>query len=952
MIDNYFIDQDKKKLEEAKIRSNPYYIGIVEQTEENCLLAVSLRFDALIRIPKSLHNEKMCLIAIKQCGGALKYVSKKIITEELCLEAVKSSTIKVKYNEYSYNIFDYIPEKYLTKEFYVKAYNINPDILCNIPKEFHPSLDIVNKIADKTPKLSVIENIDNDGLYLANIPSRNITKLMCATAVKNNGLALNFVPNRFKTLELCNIALEENLNSIYYFPQDFLTLELVKSWHEDIISFLYDKIEECKLNTSISAYSHDSGLHCKLEKIVSTFPDEINGHPEIISLQRKFGLREFKVKKYELSTNQFFTNEYIFYHEIFNQDEEKTFSSFLEFYNYVDRDLNNADLYDFDFDEVDLTNINTDGALISSQVLIEHGLYDDTFYRSILPSNKSLIDPSISIENEMVAAHELLHVDDISDTKLNGKGIKFYYVSDLHLMHKIAKRFDLFATEKEIERYIKDIVNTMFCTAQDKTYHDFLLIGGDTSFNFDISKIFYKELVKRWSSKRIIVILGNHELWDASVSPDDTDLVYSNDSLNETIEKYRCLFDDLKIKFLHNQLLVFDEGQIRISSEEQLLNITENRLKEIALKSPCIILGGLGFSGYNPEFNALNSLYRNKVTTLEDDLIETQKFETLYTKLKQTIPQEKVIVFSHTPKFDWSKDDFNPNWIYVSGHTHKNEYTIDDKKTVYSDNQIGYKSTRFGLKSFNLSGTYDVFRHYKDGMYVIKRELYNEFNRGMKIQSTCNRTSGIIHMLKKQNNYCFFYEESSRLYLLNGGVIKKAEYPLEYYFDKLDIYSNAIKSMLSGYNIALKQISNEVKKIGGSGNIHGCIVDIDYYNHIYLNPIDGTVTPYYASDIVYKRVYRSVKALLKENNKDLYDKYINALAMSSSMLSLTKINDSMDTELSRYIFDTIMYEPSRIMKSLQYITEANIIRNWNNEIIEKISSKVIQDTNNNLLERK
>lgn len=56
MTDNYFIDQDKKKLEEAEIRSNPYYIGIVEQTEENCLLAVSLRFDALRRIPKSLHT--------------------------------------------------------------------------------------------------------------------------------------------------------------------------------------------------------------------------------------------------------------------------------------------------------------------------------------------------------------------------------------------------------------------------------------------------------------------------------------------------------------------------------------------------------------------------------------------------------------------------------------------------------------------------------------------------------------------------------------------------------------------------------------------------------------------------------------------------------------------------------------------------------------------------------
>ncbi len=43
MIDNCFIDQGKKSIDKEKIRRNPYfYISVVEHTEENCLLAVSL----------------------------------------------------------------------------------------------------------------------------------------------------------------------------------------------------------------------------------------------------------------------------------------------------------------------------------------------------------------------------------------------------------------------------------------------------------------------------------------------------------------------------------------------------------------------------------------------------------------------------------------------------------------------------------------------------------------------------------------------------------------------------------------------------------------------------------------------------------------------------------------------------------------------------------------------
>ncbi|PGA45610.1 hypothetical protein, partial [Bacillus pseudomycoides] len=120
-------------------------------------------------------------------------------------------------------------------------------------------------------------------------------------------------------------------------------------------------------------------------------------------------------------------------------------------------------------------------------------------------------------------------------------------------------------------------------------------------------------------------------------------------------------------------------------------------------------------------------------------------------------------------------------------------------------------------------------------------------------------------MLKNNNVYCFIFEnqKTGKIYLLNGGTINNLEHnDINYYFERMPYYSDAIRESFSNYNQALKSISDSIKKFGGNGTIHGCIVDIDFFNHIYVNPEDGTVTPYFASSIVDKYIYPNVKALL------------------------------------------------------------------------------------------
>ena len=102
-----------------------------------------------------------------------------------------------------------------------------------------------------------------------------------------------------------------------------------------------------------------------------------------------------------------------------------------------------------------------------------------------------------------------------------------------------------------------------------------------------------------------------------------------------------------------------------------------------------------------------------------------------------------------------------------------------------------------------------------------------------------------------------------------------------------------------------------------------------------MNPEDGTITPYFALSIVDKYIYPDVKALLLAQRKDLYENYMKLLDKENEDDKLLKGQiKPASIDISRFIPDTHMYRPSRIMKSLQYLTEVNVIRIWNDQIIE------------------
>lgn len=923
-------------LEAAKI-NGCYLLRYLEKekwTPEIVNEALKSNGMALNFIPKSEQTLEQCLIALKQkiWSSPLRFVSKKFLSKELCIIAAENSG----------DSLEYIPEKFLCHELYQKAFPNNRFMLDYLPSQY------------KTEKFYE-ELVCNDGLALEFVPKKIITKKNCYDAVLENYEALKFVPNKHIDYDICIKAVEQNWKAIEFVPNKLITLEIFecailqnyralgklpegkrtldfckKSISIDGRSLEYVPEEICTKELCLMAIKNNSKALCYL-------PPKFGREKEILSYERQLGITEIIKKFYD---GKYFKVIEKLPHYLFSEMNkenksnllETKFDSFDDFYKFVHEDLSDADLRGCEFSNIDLSKYKIENCIIDNNILRKQNLYDDTFYAKNVRLNIHNSELLLTKQNEnSEVSIRLDEKEKSSDDEI------IYYISDIHLDHKIGKKFPYYATKEEIVNFIAEIIDKMISSLE---YYGKLLIIGDVSYQYEICKIFYMELVKKWRASNIIVTIGNHELWNG----DTTGL--ENFEIDEVIKQYRDMLDELGIVFLQNDIFIEQRNGFVITKrlllhESDILKLKLEDLQKLCEKSSSIYFGGIGFSGYNKNFNAKNGIYRSTLKTVEDDIKQTKRFETIYDKVVTALFRKKVIVMTHMEKSNWSKTNYQSNWIYVSGHTHKNMFEISNEKTIYADNQIGYYTESIKLKHFYLSTLYDTFELYEDGKYVITREQYIDFYHGKGIVMSFSDKLGTIIMLKRCGIYCFIYSLNDRLYLLDGGRKRRLQNDLDYYYENLNIYAQYINSLFKEYNNALNNISKSIKKIGGSGKIHGSIIDIDFYNHIYLNPNDGSVTAYYALSIIDKWVYPNIQELLRDNRKDLYDKYLIEKNLEQSFL---QINTKKYIKDMSYVKDTFMYKPSNIIKTLQYTNFNNIVRLWNDDIL-KLNKKIIEKIN-------
>lgn len=450
-------------------------------------------------------------------------------------------------------------------------------------------------------------------------------------------------------------------------------------------------------------------------------------------------------------------------------------------------------------------------------------------------------------------------------------------------------------------------------------------------------------------------VLGNHELWDG-----DPMGLKPTRSIDEIIADYHQTMNQYRVELLENELYINYKGLYgRTLNECAILDASIEELARACANSTFLLLGGIGFSGLNPVYNAEMGLYRATVST-EEDIARSKRFRAVYEKVLASAGNLPVIVLTHTQMADWSDARYNPKWIYVSGHTHQNSFSLQrDGVAVFSDNQVGYKPQPWHLNSFVLDvRVYDPLKDYPNGIHQITREQYVEFNRCQGIVMQSMKYPGDLYALKYNETYMFVLKSASSLCLLEGGRRHKLDYEINYYYEKLPEYVDKVRNAFMPYRQVLSMVSHEVKMIGGSGRIHGCIVDIDWFNHIYLNPFDEKLTPYFALNMTEKLAFKNVESLLKSspippqlgNGKPMLT-HFRKLSSREKQLPLLSRKSSQELKqaiVPQVVLDRSMYEPSRIMRSIQYIFEQNVVRVWNDAIFtitENEDSRIFPNAN-------
>ena len=255
-------------------------------------------------------------------------------------------------------------------------------------------------------------------------------------------------------------------------------------------------------------------------------------------------------------------------------------------------------------------------------------------------------------------------------------------------------------------------------------------------------------------------------------------------------------------------------------------------------------------------------------------------------------------------------------------------------------------------------GVQDHCFKYGDGIYKINRSEYSWFCQNvMKQRKTIVHWPGDLYLVKHDGFYMFFIKSNISLCFLRGARRKKVNHDLQYYYDNLPKFGRLIKTAFASYQLYLTEISREVRSIGGNGRNHGSIIDIDFYNHIYLDPMTGNMKFYWADSTYNRRLYSSIIGLLSDqaeinSNSSKYQKLLdNCNVHSMSLINIGQMQNELrlpdnseqilNNAFSKFgnyqdelYYDHTMYKRSNAMFCVQRLFKYNVAVFWNDDVLK------------------
>ena len=893
-------------------------------------------------IPKREQTEEMARLAIDSDRQALergefrlaelKNASARVLDRNMCLEACGIDGFNIKF----------VPKRLLDYEMYLTAVREHPGCIGLVPDRFvdeamldaavtngrHPGSFALEKVLEHADKIQNVAEacrraVHADPMAIGQVPTRYRTQKLCHEAVTRDPAALFRLPDCSKTEGLCRIAVAGDPMRLRDVPQERITCDMAYGAVErDPLALQYvpedmvtgDLAEMAVKSTrAIPGETRDWPIRYVPPKYLSPHP--LRGLNRLVSISLEIDphsiaavpdrfLNSSAVKKI-INENP----------DIYGELSEPTRSRKSIAELAVRLDLRN----ERHLPDCLRGRVFHDG---KAAPVCQKPRTTETTMR--LEDEDRRLQPMGEIGIDL--AHDSLGPD--------RRRRYIHYISDIHIDHQLRITGTPYAeTVDRIRRKTDGLVAS-------RLDEDLFLLAGDIAPSVRGAEAFLDayglSLGEEGRMGTMLCVLGNHELWSGQVPGSNRPF-----DLDATVDEYRAAFRRHGAVLLENDLYIEyrDSRFGRIIDEETLLSAEDGDLGLLLGNCRLIVLGGCGYSGIGDGIK-VDLLNRGAV-----DAERSARFRRLHDKLLRCAGGQRVVVLTHYPLGEWSTGRGNPEWVYVNGHTHRNTFSEGvGRPTVLADGQVGYRPSRWGYRTYALdtTGCCDPLADAADGIYEIDARLYEDFNRARGIDMSKFNRAGRIFALKRGDTYMFVHreEDGGNLHLLAGGRITNlSQADIGYYYRNLQEYSERVERLFAPYYSALTAISEEVKKIGGYGFIHGSIVDIDFFNHIYLDPLDGSLTPYYAESTEERAVYETVERLLKGSpfidgcikRGFLRAKKRGELAEIGGGKSEYRPNPALVPVLST---DKAMYAKSNAMKSVQYLLERNVVRIWNDRVLE------------------
>lgn len=436
---------------------------------------------------------------------------------------------------------------------------------------------------------------------------------------------------------------------------------------------------------------------------------------------------------------------------------------------------------------------------------------------------------------------------------------------------------------------------------------------------------FHKKHYLLSEDKKIFIVLGNHE--------------YSSfNSIKETVSFYKGELEPLGAYVLHNEYYEFSY-----------------------CGNDFIFFGGTGFAKYNYKYNA-DSLVGCKYFTRDKEIQETTIFEEKYTEAKQKARDGNAcfISISHYPIQDCLQFA-DCDVIYFYGHNHQNFFCRNETQTIYADNQVKIPSLNIRFETAYTNGETNPYFFLDDGLYKTSIKDYLRFYRyigesiqgnGSLLYQRCQNNRACVYVIKRDGFYGFFLVNlndgrSKGISIINGGKTRKIteKVDLQWLFNSFEVILKKYLSIIAPYRFIQEKISFELKMLGFSGSIHGCIVDIDFYHHIMLNPIDGTITYYFSPSFGMVQPLNSFDDVLRSIGKyedtdicSIVDQS-NYLMLKNQGLCFLQRSDIVNKSKSQMTFvgqNEGIYHISREISPLQRLFSGHVLRKFDICLVESI----------------